>query len=215
VGAGLEEETRRAAQAAAEIVEDGMTVGLGAGTTAVYLLLALVAQVLPLRCVVTWPRTKRAAAKLGLRVGPFTADRLDIMIDGADQVSSEESPVKGGGAAHTREKLVAVTAERFVVIAHSTKLVPALHPIPLELLAIGLESILARLGTVRLRDAPPGPDGGLIAAFTGDVGAPGTLPARLEATPGVVEHGLFSPEMVSVIFVGRGESVEPLDRASS
>jgi ribose 5-phosphate isomerase A len=82
----MEEEKRRAAQAASEIVEDGMTVALGTGTKAAYVLPALAAQELSLRCVVRWPRTKLAAAKLGLRLEPFTADRLDIMIDGADPV---------------------------------------------------------------------------------------------------------------------------------
>lgn len=191
-----------------------MTVGLGTGTTATYLLPALAARGLSLRCVATSPRTEQAAAEVGLRVEPFTADRLDIMIDGADQISPEGWLVKGGGAAHTREKLMAITADRFVVIADSSKPVPALHPpIPLELLAFGLKSTLARLGTVRLRDAPRSPDGGLIADFTSDVGAPRALAARLAATPGVVEHGLFPPEMVSAIFVGRGDSVQRIDLA--
>ena len=75
-------------------------------------------------------------------------DRLDLAIDGADQISPEGWLVKGGGGAHTREKLVAIAAERFVVIADSTKVVPALHaPVPLELIAFGLGSTLARLGT--------------------------------------------------------------------
>ncbi len=109
----------------------------------------------------------------------------------------------------TREKLVAVTADRFVVIADSTKPVLALHsPIPLELLAFGLASTMARLGTVERRDVPLSPDGGVIADFTGDVWSPAALAARLEATPGVIEHGLFPPEMVSTIFVGRDGSVD-------
>ena len=105
-----------------------------------------------------------------------------------------------------------MAADRFVVIADSTKPVAALHPpIPLELVAFGLESTLARIGTVRLRDVPPSPDGGVIADFTGDVGKPGALAARLEAIPGVVEHGLFPPQMVATIFVARGESVQRID----
>jgi ribose 5-phosphate isomerase A len=208
----VEKDKRRAAEAAAEVVEDGMTVGLGTGTTVAYLLPALAARQLSLRCVATSPRTEQAATELGLRVERFTLQRLDIAIDGADQISPDGWLVKGGGGAHTREKLVAVTADRFVVIADSTKPVAILPPpIPLELVAFGLESTLARIETVRLRDVPPSPDGGVIADFTGDVGTPGDLAARLEAIPGVVEHGLFPPAMVGTIFVGRGESVQRID----
>src|SRR5580704_8920179 len=208
----VEREKQRAAQAAAQVVEDGMTVGLGTGTTVAYLLPALAARRLSLRCVATSPRTEQVATELGLRVERFTLERLDIAIDGADQISPDGWLVKGGGGAHTREKLVAVAADHFVVIADSRKPVPALHPpIPLELVAFGLESTLARIGTVRLRDTPPSPDGGVIADFTGDVGDPSTLAARLEAIPGVVEHGLFPPETVATIFVARGESVQRID----
>jgi ribose 5-phosphate isomerase A len=147
-----------------------------------------------------------------LHVGPFAVDRLDLAIDGADQISPDGWLVKGGGGAHTREKLVAIAADRFVVIADSTKMVLALHtPVPLELIAFGLESTLARLGTVRRREVPLSPNGGVIADFFGEVGDPATLAVMLEATPGVVSHGLFPPEMVSTIFVGRGGSVQRTD----
>ena len=88
----------------------------------------------------TSPRTEKAATELGLRVEPFdTIDHFDMTIDGADQIAPDGWLVKGGGAAHTREKLVAAAARRFVVIADSTKPVDALSaPIPLELLEYGL-----------------------------------------------------------------------------
>jgi ribose 5-phosphate isomerase A len=201
-----------AAQAAAELVEEGMVVGLGTGTTVAYLLPALASRKLSIHCVATSPRTEEVARSLGLRVERFTMDRLDLTIDGADQISPEGWLVKGGGGAHTREKLVAITSERFVVIADSTKMVPALHaPVPLELVAFGLASTLARLGTARRRDVPLSPNGGIIADFFGEVGNPATLSVRLEATPGVISHGLFPPEMVSTIFVGRGGSVQRTD----
>jgi ribose 5-phosphate isomerase A len=201
-----------AAQAAAEVVEDGMVVGLGTGTTVAYLLPALASRKLSLRCVATSPRTEEVARSLGLHVEPFTMDRVDLAIDGADQISPEGWLVKGGGGAHTREKLVAIAAERFVVIADSTKMVPALHaPVPLELIAFGLGSTLARLGTVRRREVPLSPNGGIIADFFGEVGNPATLAVMLEATLGVMSHGLFRPEMVSTIFVGRGGAVQRTD----
>ena len=125
--------------------------------------------------------------------------------------------MKGGGAAHTREKLVAAAATRFVVIVDSSKTVEWLHaPIPLELLPFGLPSTLQRIragiGDVQLRDAAQSPDGGVIADFLGDIGDPAQLAARLSATPGVVEHGLFPPEMVSAVVVGRGGVPVWLDR---
>ncbi len=207
-----ESEKNIAAQAAAELVEEGMVVGLGTGTTVAYLLPALAARKLSIRCVATSPRTEEVARSLGLHVEPFTMDRLDLAIDGADQISPEGWLVKGGGGAHTREKLVAITAERFVVIADSTKVVPALHaPVPLELLTFGFESTLARLRWARRRDLPPSPNGGLIADFFGEVGDPVTLSVTLEATPGVISHGLFPPGMVSTILVGRGGAVQRTD----
>ncbi|HEY1988761.1 MAG TPA: ribose 5-phosphate isomerase A [Acidimicrobiales bacterium] len=212
MAADVEKEKQLAGEAAAGLVESGMRVGLGTGTTVAQFLPALAMRKLPLRCVTTSPHTGEIARQLGLSVEPFTLDRLDIAIDGADQISPDGWLVKGGGAALTREKLVAVTAERFVVIADSTKPVPTLHaPVPVELLAFGLESTLKRLGQVRRRDAPLSPDGGVIADFTGPVGDPATLAGWLEATPGVVEHGLFPPEMVTTVLVGRGDSVERIE----
>ncbi|MGB7050406.1 MAG: ribose 5-phosphate isomerase A [Acidimicrobiales bacterium] len=212
----VEREKQLAGEAAAAMVDSGMRVGLGTGSTVAYLLPALAKRKLSLRCVATSPRTEQVARQLGISVEPFMLDRLDIAIDGADQISPEGWLVKGGGAAHTREKLVAISAEQFVVIADSTKPVNALRsPVPLELIAFGLESTLERLGQVRLRDVPLSPDGGVIADFIGPVGAPADLAARFEATPGVVEHGLFPPKMVTTILVGRGESVERIDVATS
>jgi ribose 5-phosphate isomerase A len=208
----VENEKRLAAEAAAALVESGMRVGLGTGTTVEYLLPAIARRGLSLRCVSSSPRTEQAATQLGIPIEPFTFEHLDIAIDGADQINPESWLVKGGGAALTREKLVAAAAERFVVIADSTKPVDALHsPIPLELLQFGLASTLTRLAEVRRRDVPLSPDGGVIADFFGPFDNPASLAARLEATPGVVEHGLFPPEMVSTILIGRGESVERID----
>lgn len=202
-----------AAEAAAKLVEDGMLVGLGTGSTVAFLLPALAARELDLRCVATSPRTEDAARALGLKVEPFDgADalpRLDIAIDGADQVAPDGWLVKGGGAAHTREKAVAAAADRFVVIVSSDKVVDALSPpVPLELLEYGLAGTLRRLGAVTLRDVPRSPDGGVIADYTDEFDEPSELAARLSAAVGVVEHGLFPAEMVSDVVVGTGGRVE-------
>jgi ribose 5-phosphate isomerase A len=206
----LEKEKRIAAEAAAMLVGDGDTVGIGTGSTVAYLLTALAGRQLDLRCVATSPATERAARELGIPVESFDRlDRLDIAIDGADQIDPAGWLVKGGGGAHTREKIVAGAAERFVVIASSDKLVEVLSPpLPLELLGYGVAATLRRLQHAVLRDAPPSPDGGLIADYQAEIGDAAALAARLDATAGVVDHGLFPPELVSEILVARGSKVE-------
>ncbi len=208
-------EKQLAAAAAAALVEDGMTVGLGTGSTVGFLLPALAERGLSLRCVATSTRTETEARAAGLAVesfaGPAALAHLDIAIDGADQVAEDGWVVKGGGGAHTREKLVAAAAERFVVIVSSDKLVDRVRaPIPLELHSYGLASTLRRLDLVSLRDAPLSPDGGVIADYHGDVDDPGQLAPALSSTPGVVDHGLFHPALVSDVLVGRGDEVERL-----
>lgn len=205
-------EKQAAAEAAAELAEDGMAVGLGTGSTVAFLLPALAARNLSIHCVATSPATERQAVDLGIEVGPFDGiGRLDIAIDGADQIAPDGWVIKGGGGAHFREKIVAAAADRFVVIADSSKPVDSLTPpVPLELAKFGLAATLRELGQVELRDAPESPDGGVIADYGGPLGDPAELAARLAATPGVVEHGLFPPELVSAVLVGRGDTVERL-----
>jgi ribose 5-phosphate isomerase A len=214
--ANLDAEKKLAAEAAAELVSDGMRLGLGTGSTVAHLLPALAARGLSdLRCVATSVATESKAVELGISVEDFDRlERLDIAIDGADQVAPDRWLVKGGGGAHTREKIVAASADEFVVIADSSKTVDRISgPIPLELHAFGLASTLARisaeLGEVELRpDTAASPDGGVIADFRGKVHEPGELAARLALMPGVVDHGLFPAGMVGAVLVGRGDTVE-------
>jgi ribose 5-phosphate isomerase A len=207
--AGSEEEKRTAAHAAAELVCNGELVGLGSGSTVAHLLPALAARRLRIRCVAASPETARAATALGLEILPFEeVERLDIAIDGADQIAPDGWLIKGGGAAHTREKIVAAASDRFIVIASSAKLVAALSPpVPLELLRFGLDATLAELAAVELRDVPPSPDGGLIADYLAPFDNPATLATRLSATPGVVEHGLFPPSFSKEIIVAHGDQL--------
>src|ERR1700744_6728176 len=138
----IEREKQVAAEGAAELVESGMTVGLGPGSAVAYRLPALAKRSLDILCAATSPRTEHAARELGIRIEPVTSiDRFDITIDGAVQVSPDGWLAKGGGGAHTREKIVAGAAEKFVVIADSSKPVDALHaPTPLGLLSDGLRA---------------------------------------------------------------------------
>jgi ribose 5-phosphate isomerase A len=206
----LEQEKRVAAEAAALLVEDGMAVGLGTGSTVAHLLPALARRGLRLRCVATSVATETAGLALGLAVEPFeTLDRLDIVIDGADQIAPDGWVIKGGGGAHTREKVVAAAAERFVVIGSSDKPVDKLGPpVPVEILAFGVAATLTALHPAELRPVPPSPDGGLIADLLGEFDDPAELARRLDAVPGVVGHGLFGPDLVCDVLIARGEDVE-------
>jgi ribose 5-phosphate isomerase A len=198
----IDEEKQRVAEAGAQLVRAGMRVGIGTGTTVAYLL-----PLLPVRDVVyvaTSPQTEESALALGLDVRPFdTLDRLDLALDGADQVAPTRWLVKGGGGAHTREKIVAAAADRFVVLVSEDKLVDELAPpVPLELLAFGLQATLLALAPARIRGVPPSPDGGVIADYLGPIGDPAQLAAQLAAPPGVVAHGLFPPSLVDDVLVG-------------
>jgi ribose 5-phosphate isomerase A len=208
-----DDEKRLAAEAAAELVESGMTVGLGTGSTVAHLLPAIARRGLTdVRCVATSVATEEQARGLGIPVEEF--DRLqllDIAIDGTDEVTPDGWLIKGGGGAHLREKIVAAAAARFVVICDSSKPVEALRgPVPLELFGFGAASTLERLGEdVELRDAPTSPDGGVIADYRGPgLDNPAALAARLEADPGVAAHGLFPPVMVSEVLVAREGAVD-------
>ncbi len=217
------QQKRAAGRAAADYVEDGMCVGLGTGSTVAYLLEALGERELRgVRCVATSPATERAARALGLTVSESDElDELDVAIDGADQIDPSGWLVKGGGGAHTREKIVAASARRFVVIASAEKAVEQLTPpVPLELMRFGLRSTLRVLGDTRLRPPPAEagsatpyaaqrtPDGGLLADYLTPFTDPRELAGRLSATPGVVEHGLFAAEMVSTILIATETGVE-------
>ena len=200
-----------------------MRIGLGTGSTVAHLLPALAERELKgVSCVATSPATEQVARALGLTVGGFDElDELDIAIDGADQIDPQGWLVKGGGGAQTREKIVAAAARCFVVIASAEKAVAALAPpVPIEVMRFGVQSTLRALAHARVRPPNSGgespnsdrlqlsPDGGLIADYLGPVGDPRALSARMSAIPGVVEHGLFAPELVSVILIASANGVE-------
>ena len=213
----IEHEKLLVAESAAELVRDGMRLGLGTGST-VACLLAVIARRRPrVTCIASSPRTEAAARELGLAVQSFDSlDRLDLSIDGADQITAQGWLNKGAGGALTREKVLAVSSERFVIIADSSKIVDRLRsPVPLELLSFGILATLRRVPTTRIRDVSNGarsPDGGVIADYFGDLSDPRELSIQLSMTPGVVEHGLFPPELVHEIYICSGQTVTKTTR---
>jgi ribose 5-phosphate isomerase A len=182
-----------------------MTVGLGSGST-VACLVEVLAQARPDACFVAASPATAAAAQQH-RLPLFTLDAvgdLDLAIDGADQIDPSGWLIKGGGAAHTREKIIAAAARRFIVIGSSDKLVDRLRPpLPLELLAFAPATTMAAIGSTHLRtNTPASPDGGAIADYHGPIDDPSQLARRLDQQPGVIAHGLFPPAMVDLVLVG-------------
>lgn len=228
---------RAAGEAAAALVEDGMTVGLGTGSTAVFFTAALGRRVreegLRLRgCTATSLATEAQAREAGLPLLDLNdAGRIDLTVDGADEVGPHLALIKGGGAALTREKLVWTASARCVVVADAGKLVATLgvFPLPVEVVAFGHVATAARIAAacahhgspveprLRLREGAPlvTDNGGLIYDLPlGAIPDPVALAGALKPLTGVVEHGLF-PGLAELALLGGEDgavrSVRPTD----
>lgn len=201
---------RNAGEAAAQCVEAGMVVGLGTGSTAAWFVKALAARGLSgLRCVPTSDRTADLARDLGLTLSTLEdTPRIDLTVDGADEIGPGLALIKGGGAALLREKLVWEASDRCIVIADQAKVVPVLgaFPLPIEVVAFGHKTTANRLADVlidhdisqpaRVRQADRGlvrTDGGnlIYDAACRAIHDPARLADDLKLITGVVEHGLF------------------------
>ena len=219
---------KNAGEAAAELIQPGMTVGLGTGSTAAWFVKALAARDLAdLRCVPTSEATADLARSLGL---PLTTledvARIDVTVDGADEVGPGLALIKGGGAALLREKLVWEASDRCVVIADAAKVVKQLgkFALPIEVVAFGHKTTANRIADVladheigmpaRLRTADRGivrTDGGNVIydAACGVIADPARLAADLKSLTGVVEHGLFL-DLAEEAIIGTDAGVETL-----
>jgi len=210
-----------AGRAGAACIATGMRVGLGTGSTVRHTILALGQRDLDIECVATSESTRELAESLGLRVvAPDTAGALDVAVDGADEVDPAFNLVKGGGGAHTREKVVARMAERFVVVVDGSKVVERLGDfgVPLEVLDFApgvVRAWLEALGAESVDPREQRSDSGnlLLDARFGPILDPAGLATTLSAVPGIVEHGLFPGEMVDRVIVGAPDgSVRDLSR---
>ncbi len=219
-----ETEKQNAAAAAMEYVEDGMTIGLGTGSTAKYfveLLADEIADGLLVRCIETSNQTRDLARSLGVPLIPFEqVDRIHLTVDGADEAGPGGVLIKGGGAALLREKIIANASDHMVVIADPTKDVQAIgaFPLPVEVTPFGytitakkVHDALVAAGVerprVELRKAPRSTellatDGGnyILDCHCGLIPDPPKAAAFLSDVPGVVEHGLFIGIARTVIF---------------
>jgi ribose 5-phosphate isomerase A len=217
------------AAAATEQIQSGMVVGLGSGSTAALMIQALGAklksgELTDVVGVTTSFQGEVLAAELGIPLKSLNAiERIDLAIDGADEVDPAFQLIKGGGACHVQEKLVAVRADRFVVVVDSTKLVDTLNLgflLPVEVLPGAWRQVQAQLaalaGTANLRMAvkKAGPvvtdQGNLVldVKFDGGISDPAALEAAINNLPGVLENGLFV-NITDQVLVGEIVDGEP------
>ena len=200
---------KAAGEAAADLVERGMTLGLGTGSTAVQFVRALAARRLDVRCVATSRATAELAQELGMVVIELDeAPGIDLTVDGADEIGPGLSLIKGAGGALLREKLVWEASARCVVIAEAAKQVSMLgrFPLSIEVVAFGHKTTALRIcdalaecdmgvaPRLRVKDgAPLQTDGGnlIYDAACGRIEEPAALAAALKSVTGVVDHGLF------------------------
>lgn len=203
---------------AAGYVTDGMRVGLGTGSTVHWTIVELGERRPDIVCTATSVRTHELATSFGLRVvTPDEIGALDIAIDGADEVDPAFNLTKGGGAAHTREKIVAAMSPRFIVVVDESKIVPALGPFgtPLEVLdfapGVVADAVLA-LGATAVTTRDRRSDNGnlVMDAQFGTIPDPVALAVALAATPGIVEHGIFPGPMVERVVIAGLDGVREL-----
>ncbi|WP_172253039.1 ribose-5-phosphate isomerase RpiA [Saccharibacillus deserti] len=218
-----------AAERAVEAIEDGMTVGLGTGSTAYYAIEKLGERVrkgLTIRAVATSKRSEEQAIALGIPIVPFAeVGRIDITIDGADEVDRSLQLIKGGGGALLREKIVAARSDKMFVIVGEDKRVDTLgvFPLPVEIVPFAYEWTLDALRSLGLKPELRMADGEIYVTDNGnyiaDCGGvpitdPAALHASLNAIAGVVENGLFV-DMAHTVIVGRADgSIDTISRAS-
>lgn len=208
MSSAIDEQKRAAGSAAADLVESGMLVGLGSGSTAAFFVAALAArlqrgELQRVRGVPTSEATARQARAGGIELVELTEEGLDLAVDGMDEVTADLDVVKGLGGALLREKIVAAAARHYVLIGDNSKVVDHLgqrSPVPVEVAIFGWRhtraalSELAAEANLRLADgAPFVTDNGnhIVDCHLSGPFAPGALAATLEAVPGVVGHGLF------------------------
>ena len=218
---------RLAGEAAAELVKSGMVVGLGTGSTVAWTIKRLGERVrdegLDFWGVPTSFQAENLAIASGIKLTTLNSHPiLDLAIDGADQVDASLYVIKGGGAAHTREKVVAGSARRFVIVADESKYVEKLTwPVPVEVLPFAFRLVELRLRDLggkpvlrlgKMKDGPVITDNGnfVMDVDFGIIVDPQGLAAKISPIPGVVEHGIF--DNLDELYLARGDGVEIIGR---
>jgi ribose 5-phosphate isomerase A len=218
---------RLAGEAAADLVKSGMVVGLGTGSTVAWTIKRLgervVSEGLDFLGIPTSFQAENLAIASGIKLTTLNSHPvLDLAIDGADQVDRNLYVIKGGGAAHTREKVVAGSARRFVIVADESKYVEKLTwPVPVEVLPFAFRLVERRLVELsgkpvlrlgKMKDGPVITDNGnfVMDVDFGVIVDPKGLAAKISPIPGVVEHGIF--DNLDELYLARGDGVEIIRR---
>jgi ribose 5-phosphate isomerase A len=220
----VEVEKRIAAEKAVEFVENNMVLGLGTGSTVAFVLEALARRVkegLRIKGIPTSEATAKLARELGIELTDFEYNTVcDLAIDGADEVNGKLDLIKGGGGALLREKIVASSATKFIVIVDSHKVVEKLGKfrVPIEVIQFA-SPLVHKVATLVVTgncgcscDEPFITDEGnyILDCNFGLIDKPAELAAHLEKIPGIVEHGLFI-NYATMVIVGRGDRAEIID----
>ncbi|MBB1164854.1 ribose-5-phosphate isomerase RpiA [Lacticaseibacillus rhamnosus] len=218
---------KQAAEKAAEFVQDNMTIGLGTGSTVYYLVEAIAKRIqrehLKLTGVATSMRTHRQAESLGIHMVDLdSAGPIDLTIDGADEIDTNFQGIKGGGAAHLIEKIVAINSARNIWIVDSSKLVKTLgaFPLPIEVIPFGSARLVKSLAFEGLNPKfRLGEDGKraltdsknfIVDLHMEKISHPHLLASWLNKQVGIVEHGLFL-DLVNTVVVGTENGTKVLD----
>ncbi|TCS84373.1 ribose-5-phosphate isomerase RpiA [Tepidibacillus fermentans] len=202
---------------AVDYIKDGMVVGLGTGSTVYWTIQKLgqlVKEGLSIKGIPTSVRTEELAKELGIPLTDFASvDRIDVTIDGADEIDSELNLIKGGGGALLREKIVAAASAQLIIVADESKLVKQLgqFPLPVEVIPFGWENTMKKIAEFgcqpRLRlvdDKPDITDNGnyILDCKFDKITKPEQLNKELNTIPGVVENGLF-PNIANMFLIGK------------
>jgi ribose 5-phosphate isomerase A len=223
----LEREKELAAEASLAYIEEGMAVGLGSGSTARHFVRLLGERVragLSIRGISTSRKTDALAREVGIPLTTFQdVQRLDVTVDGADEIDPQLNLIKGGGGALLREKIVAAATEHFIIVADSRKPVSALgaFPLPVEVIPFGWQNVarsIRELGAdVELRRSTSGEafvtaeQNYILDCYFGRIWEPQALGIQLRDLIGVVEHGLFVG-LTDLAIIGRGNVTETIRR---
>lgn len=213
---------------ASQLIEDGQVVGLGTGSTTVHFIKFLAQRVqdeqLDILGIPTSFQSLILARDLGIEVTSIDEHDIDIAVDGADEVSSTLDLIKGGGAAHTKEKIIDTSADKFVVIVDESKMVEKLgaFPLPIEIIPESLRLVKNALLDMNVdsqlrmgikKDGPVITDNGnfILDANFNVIENPSQLEVDLNSIPGVVENGIFS-NVVDKVIVGKESGIEVINK---
>ncbi|MBF0279770.1 MAG: ribose-5-phosphate isomerase RpiA [SAR324 cluster bacterium] len=222
----MEQEKKVAGEAAVDYVESGMVVGLGTGSTAYYAILELGRRVrdgIKIQAIPTSEHTRKLAESENIPMIDFSKTiKIDLTIDGADEVDPQLNMIKGGGGALLREKIIASASTEMIVIADSSKNVPCLgqFPLPVEVTPFGWQTVVPQIEALGARAVLREKNGEtfvtdnhmyILDCHFGEINDPVVMEVEINDIPGVVINGLFVG-LATRLLVGQGSSVKTIER---